>query len=56
MFCSTTEAMNDPLKTLLVAQSYKNFFGLIYSTIGVFPLYFDWGFADSNIILLKKVF
>jgi len=31
-------------------QCYKTFFGVIYTTRGVFPCDFDWGYADSNVI------
>ncbi len=37
-------------------QYYKTFLGVIYATSGVFPYNFDWGYADSNLITLKKVF
>ncbi len=34
----------------------QNFFGIIYATSGEFPYDFDRGYADSDVITLKKVF
>jgi hypothetical protein len=36
-------------------QYYKTFLGAIYATSGVFPYDFDWGYADSDVIMSKKV-
>jgi hypothetical protein len=36
-------------------QYYKTFLGVINATGGVFPYDFDWGYANSNEIMLKKV-
>ncbi len=36
-------------------QYYKTFLGITYATSGVFPYDFDWGYADSDIIMPKKV-
>jgi hypothetical protein len=36
-------------------QYYKTFLGVIYTTSGVFPFDFDWGYADSDVITPKKV-
>jgi hypothetical protein len=36
-------------------QILKNFLGAIYDTSGVFPYDFYWGYADWDVITLKKV-
>ncbi len=36
-------------------QCYKTFFSIIYTTIGVCPNDFNKGWADSDVITLKKV-
>ncbi len=35
-------------------QYYKKI-GVTYATSGIFPYGFDWGYADSDAITLKKV-
>ncbi len=37
-------------------QCYKTFLGIIYAIGGIFPYDFDWGYADSDIITLKKFY
>ncbi len=36
-------------------QYYKTFVCVIYTTSGVFPYGFDWGYADSDVIMSEKV-
>ncbi len=36
-------------------QYYKAFLGIIYTTSSIFPYDFDWGYTNSNVIMLKKV-
>ncbi len=40
--------------SLTSAQFYITFVGVIYATSSLFPNYFDWGYADSNVIMSKK--
>ncbi len=35
-------------------QYYKTFLGLIYTISDTFPYDFDWGYADSNLIIPRK--
>ncbi len=44
------------LLATIVANIIKLFRGVIYATSGVFPYGFDWGYADSDVITIKKVF
>jgi len=37
------------------AQYYKTFLGVIYATSGVSLHDFDWSYADSDVIMSKKV-
>jgi hypothetical protein len=37
-------------------QYYKTILGIIYETRGIFPYDFDWGYANSDVITLKKSF
>ncbi len=37
-------------------QYYKTFLGVIYTTSGVFPYDFDWGYTDSDVITPKKFY
>ncbi len=34
---------------------YKTFFDIIYTSSGVLSYDFDWGYADSDVIMPKKV-
>jgi hypothetical protein len=36
-------------------QYYKTFFGIIYTTSGIFHYDFDWGYANSDVFTSKKV-
>ncbi len=36
-------------------QYYETFLGVIYTTSGIFPYDFDWGYDDSDVITSKKV-
>jgi hypothetical protein len=40
---------------LASGQCYKSFFGVIYTTSGVFPGKFDQGYADRDVLAQKKV-
>ncbi len=41
---------NDYFK-LTNGHNDKTILGIIYTTSGIFPYDFDWGYADSNIII-----
>ncbi len=36
-------------------QYYKTFFGVIYTTSGIFPYGYAWGYVDSDLITSQKV-
>ncbi len=36
--------------------NYKTFLGVVYTASSIFPYDFDLGYADSNVITLKKSF
>ncbi len=33
----------------------KDFLGVIYTTSSIFPYGFDWGYANKDVIMAKKV-